>query len=507
MVTDHSIIPDAIIESLKSSEKNGVCIVANNISYTYEQLLNDVSKAEPWLQSMGINAQTKIVMAVPASYEFLIAFYALYRRGVTMALIDPQMGRKNYNALCKQFEPDTLVADSRIVLLNEHPVARWIIEQLNTFLPSVNYNSIKRIITTGKKLPILQKHFHLDKRRGYNSSPLRSHPSETTLLTYTSGTLGQPKGVEHTASSLVNSLAVVNTMLNKERDKRLATHLPHFMLIFTYFGGETHLWPENLSAKQRYHFIEKHRITTFFGPPSEILPLVNYAIELRIKLPSVLKHIILGSAPTHTSFLEKLSGVTEADITCIYGMTENLVASTANGKEKQGYKGIGDFVGRIVPGVKIKINDDHEILIQSPQLFRGYHLQEPRQGWHHTGDLGRVENNNLILIGRKKDMIIRKNKNIYPALYEPIITQIAGIDEAALVGIYDEKSHDEEVFLVVDSKENIDVVNLKKLLSHGPFQIDKDVLPDKIFQMPIPKTGRQLKVDKVKLKELLKARI
>lgn len=181
-------------------------------------------------------------------------------------------------------------------------------------------------------------------------------------------------------------------------------------------------------------------------------------------------------------------------------MTENLLVSVIDGKEKMNYSGEGDPVGIPVPGLDLKIAEDGEILLRSPQLYSRYFHQADRAAYHATGDLGYVdEKGNLFLKGRKKEMIIRGNTNIYPALYETTIKKIEGIDEAAMVGIYNEQKQDEEVYLAVEGKESLSEKAILEQLAYGTFQIDTEALPDKVVFMQIPRKGRQNKIDRAEI--------
>jgi len=288
-------------------------------------------------------------------------------------------------------------------------------------------------------------------------------------------------------------------LLKSDRPQVLATHLPHFMLIGACAGIEVRLWSSNDSAKRRIDFIRKNEVTTLFGPPAEYLLLIKYCKARKIKLPNTITHVLLGSAPVHKSFLERLIKYlpNDAKITCIYGMTENLVACTIDGREKVNYECQGDPLGKQVDGVKLKIAEDHEILIKSPQLFLRYFHKIHRSEWHATGDLGYIdENENLILTGRKKEMIIRRNFNLYPALYESTIKKIPGIEEAVIVGKYSNEMEDEEVFLVIESLGKMSSSKIRSQLEYGKYSIDREALPDYILFKEIPRTGRQQKIDR-----------
>ncbi len=159
-------------------------------------------------------------------------------------------------------------------------------------------------------------------------------------------------------------------------------------------------------------------------------------------------------------------------------------------------------MGTFVKSIEYKIENDGELHINGPQLFKHYLHLNSRADFHATGDLVMVQDGQLFLTGRKKNMLIRRNFNIYPELYEQTIMKIKGVNEAVMIGIYEEKVNDEKIILVVDG--NIEKQKLMRLLSNGEFSIDKEALPDDIVFMSIPHSGRQSKVNRNALLEKIK---
>jgi long-chain acyl-CoA synthetase len=111
-------------------------------------------------------------------------------------------------------------------------------------------------------------------------------------------------------------------------------------------------------------------------------------------------------------------------------------------------------VGKVLPGWAIKIVDDNdrelpanqpgEIIVSGPFMKGYYHNSQAtaevlKDGWLYTGDIGQLdENGYLFIVGRKKDMIIRKGQNIHPSDIEEVLSSHPKIAEAAVVGIPDE---------------------------------------------------------------------
>ncbi len=287
----------------------------------------------------------------------------------------------------------------------------------------------------------------------------------------------------------------------------MATHLPHYALLGINAGIKVYLWDNKMDAAAKIHFIIAKNITTLFGPPSDFVPLIDYLNSQAARFPACVKNIYLGSAPIYNSFLSRLVRLSDSlKITCMYGMTENLMVTVQDGREKLTDTTQGDLVGRPLPKVDISIADDGEICIQSDQIYSHYWQREKTQNIHNTGDMGKIDKlGRLVLLGRKKDMIIRGNFNIYPGLYEPTIHKIKGIREAVMIGIYNNEKADEEIVLVIDGEKKLDVHNVMKQLVAGPYSIDKEALPDKIIFMPLPHSGRQAKIDRKLLVNQLSA--
>jgi long-chain acyl-CoA synthetase len=123
-----------------------------------------------------------------------------------------------------------------------------------------------------------------------------------------------------------------------------------------------------------------------------------------------------------------------------YGMTETSTSASVNRPEPGRFR-FGS-VGQAQPGVEVKIADDGEVLIKGPNIFQGYYKNEEategalHDGWLHTGDLGRLDEDGFLYItGRKKDIIITAGgKNITPANLENGLKQNRWISQAVVVG-------------------------------------------------------------------------
>ena len=485
-------------------------LINGNEKIFQKDLLEQSEILAQQLIKKGVQENDRVVIVVAPGKEFLITIYALIMVGAIVAIIDPEMGRENYLAKLNQLQPKWAFVDSRLLLLQEHPILRFLNFRLKKNGPYFPFNKNIKVIATGPWMPLVQRHLRLKKlltnKRETESRIIKINDQREFLVTYTSGTVNTPKGVAHRLDALTLSIEKIMQLLGGGKGQCIATHLPHFMLIGINAGIPVHIWKHEKDAAYKLNFLKENKITTLFGPPNDFLNLMEECKKQGIKFPKSIQHIILGSAPIHAAFLKKLIPylIEDTKITCLYGMTEHLLVTTIDGRKKINYDCQGDVLGRAVEGVKIKIAEDGQIFIFSDQLFNRYLHLETRDVWHATGDIGYLDkNNHLILTGRKKDMIIRRNTNIYPGLYEPTINKIHGIKTAVIVGKYKEDLHDEKVFLVVEKEENISEINIMQQLEYGQYAIDKEALPDEIVFQKLPRKGRQDKIDRKAIVELL----
>lgn len=502
-----------LLDLLRQRDPSTTAIVDKSCKILVGELLLESERLAAGLQKCGLRKGDIVVLAAMPDAGFIKIVYAAMICGIRLAVIDPEMGRDNYREKLLQLKAPWAFVDSRLLLLQEHPLLRWLYfkwSKKGIYFPG---GTGINIIATGPWMPLFQRHVRLE------NLPVKTLTADTPdwpadtefLITYTSGTTAMPKGVVHSLGAITASVLQIADLIRGGKNRSIATHLPYFALIGLNAGVEAHLWDYKSTAAEKLRFIETHQISTLFSPPCDYLPLMEICEQQGTKLPDCLEHLFFGSAPVHRSFLERLIAVLpeHVHLTCLYGMTENLVVTSIDGREKaQLPTNGGDVLGRPAPGVQIQIAPDGEIMVQSPQLYIRYLHLEQRDAWHASGDLGHFdEAGRVVLTGRKKDMIIRRNFNLYPGLYEPTINRIPGVTECAFVGVYDEKRHDEVVALFVETHRPLTENALRKALESGVYSIDREAMPDLIVMQTLPRAGRQSKVDKNALRLQLTQKI
>ena len=194
--------------------------------------------------------------------------------------------------------------DARLLFLREHTLLRY--TYLRFFKRSFyfSFRNDAHVIASGRRLPLQKKYLQMHKLYQEPSHEVSfcDKGDHEFMVTYTSGTLAEPKGVVHSHSSLFKSLAKIKHVLSSANEVRIAAYLPHFLLFGICSGNPVFLYDRNKSPQWIIRFVEEERITTLFGPPSFYIPLINYCKDHQRQLPTSLQLMILGSAPVHPKF-------------------------------------------------------------------------------------------------------------------------------------------------------------------------------------------------------------
>jgi len=216
--------------------------------------------------------------------------------------------------------------------------------------------------------------------------------------------------------------------------------------------GSTVVIVPGLSLAGALATIEEKRATIFMGVPYIYRLMINMINKegLHNDLRSLRLCGSCGAPLAKKTIAEfvKLLGFPLIDF---YGLTEAGLHVTCPPVDGSGKTG---SVGKALPGWEVKIvsgdghylpvNAEGEIAVRGVPVTKGYYNRPSetsevlKDGWLHTGDIGKVDKDGYLFItGRKKDMIIRKGQNVYPADVEELLSQHPGIEEVAVVGIVD----------------------------------------------------------------------
>jgi long-chain acyl-CoA synthetase len=402
---------------------------------------------------LGLRRGGRVGIFLPNLPQFVMAFYAVLKAGGVVVATNPL-----YTPPEIEFQAGDSGMEIAFVLDSIYP-------RLKAVQPATG---IRTLILIGDGTCPQEGDRHID---DLLSGPSRlapdpgPDPADVALIQYSGGTTGTPKGVLASHRNLVaNTLQFKAWMVDLregEETALLAIPLYHVygmvcgMSLSVALAASMLLVPNPREIDALLAGIEAHRPTYFPAVPTLYNAINGHPRVQRgeVDLRSI-KACISGSAPLLKSTKETFERLTGGRICEGYGLSEAPTATHCN--PLRGVNKIGS-IGLPLPGVDCRIVDPEdgetgvapglpgELLIQSPQVMAGYHDQPDetalalRNGWLHTGDIARMdEDGYFFIVDRKKDLIKPGGFQVWPREVEQAIASHPAVLEVAVAGIPDD---------------------------------------------------------------------
>jgi fatty-acyl-CoA synthase len=350
-------------------------------------------------------------------------------------------------------------------------------------------------------------------------------PDDVTMIQYTSGTTGYPKGVMLTHRNLIGNARSMAEIMALTPDDSLCIPVPFFHCFGCVIGtmcctvsGATMAPVTAFNPEKVLETVDALKCTALHGVPTMFIA----ELEAMNGKTYDTSHLRTGVMAGSTCPVEVMKGVMEKmgaqELTIVYGQTESSPGITQT-RRKDSMQIRTETVGRALPNVEVKIVDTvtgetlptgetGELCSRGYHIMKGYYKMPDKteetidkDGWLHTGDLASMdENGNCTIQGRIKDTIIRGGENIYPREIEEFLYTHPAVQDVQVVGIPDEK-YGEEVAAFIQvrngktpSEEEIkefckDKISFHKIPRHIHF----------VDEFPSTASG---KIQKYKLREM-----
>ncbi len=436
-----------------------VAIVFEEKRYTFSQLNERVNKVSNVLLKLGVQKGDRVAMLQVNTNQCVEVYFGMAKIGAIYVPLNFRAKGNELTYILNSSEAGTLLIGERYVDL---------------------VNSIKPDLTSVKNFISLDS-----QREGilYYEDLIASSPAEevfteiddsdTTILMYTAGTTGFPKGVMLSHNSFaVYVLENVSPADPESVEKNILTvplyHVAGIQaMMAAIYGGRTLVMEQQFEAKEWMELVEAEKVNRAMMVPTMLKQLVDHPEFSKHDLSS-LKIITYGAAPMPLEVIrravEVLPGVgfinafgqteTASTITTL-SPEDHILTGTEADKEKK-LKRLSS-IGKPMSDVEMKIVNDEgnelptgevgEILARGPRVMSGYWKDKEKTektidkgGWVHTSDIGYVdEDGYFFLAGRATDMIIRAGENISPEEVEAVLHSHPKVDEAAVFGVPDEE--------------------------------------------------------------------
>lgn len=457
---------------------------------TYEELRNDVYALGTSLIKKGL-LNKKIAVIGKNSYKWAISYIAASIVGIVVP-IDKELHADDVINFMNVSEAECILGDNKNL--------KKIIEKMeslnnkNTIF--VDFDLDAQIDQKEQKDKFLSFEFQLENGRkiveegNIEFENIKVNPDELRILLFTSGTTGSAKGVSLSQRNICSNILSTYGIVKVRRSDLFFSVLP---LHHTYectigfllplYSGASICYCDGLryitSNMMEYHpsvilcvplLLEKmyqkimknlkkslpKKYTETDENPIDKLPFYLKAIvkrKLKNTLGGRLRVFIVGAAAVNPEIADTFDKLSLNSLQG-YGLTEcaPLVAGNTDFFKRN------DSAGLPIPNVEYKIDNPNEegvgeIIVKGPNVMLGYYKMPEetekvlKDGWFHTGDLGKIdENGYLFITGRCKSVIVTKNgKNIYPEEIEAYLNDSPLISEALVLGMH--KENDDETYV------------------------------------------------------------
>ncbi|MFN2271511.1 MAG: AMP-binding protein [Anaerolineae bacterium] len=409
---------------------------------TFRQMWEAVNRFAAYLLTLGINPGDRVVVVLPNSHEFFFAFYGVQRTGAIAVPVFPGLGPPHILSMAR------LCQAQAVVIPSSTPE-----EQLTAFRKQAASQSLA-VVTISES----------DSHSTTADFPQIS-PDDVAFIQYTSGSTGDPKGVQLSHQNLLTNAKQMIAGMEITTDDVFVSWLPVYhdmglilMTIVPFFlAVDLFLLPTSLRNIRSWVDTIQQRRGTFTAAPDFAYRLCVRHIRNPADYDITSLRVALNAAePVRAQTVAEFEGAfgLENVMTAGYGLAEATVGVSM--WPPQTPIKIGQWghvsVGPPFPEIDLQIVQDGrvlgpgeigEIMVSSPANSRGYYDNPEatqalfwQPGYIVTGDLGYVdEEGHLFIVARKKNTIIHAGRTLYPGEIQELVETLPAVRYSAAVGI------------------------------------------------------------------------
>jgi len=414
---------------------------------TFGQLAGGVQRVAAGLAARGFGKGDVLAIYSPNLPEYALAFYGTAAAGGAVTTINPLYTVDELAFQLQDAGARFLVTVPPFLDRAREAAARTGVDEVFVFGEAEGATPFASLLAAGGQPPAVE----IDPA------------NDLVALPYSSGTTGLPKGVMLTHRNLVANLCQFQDALATGTGERLIAVLPFFhiyglvvLMAAAVREGSTLVTMPRFDLEEFLRILQEHHVTRAYLVPPIVLALAKHPMVDKYDL-SALQVVVSGAAPLDAG----LQGAAASRVDCMvaqgWGLTETSPVLTTSVGAPLGPK--PGAVGVLLPNTALRVVDPAtgadvgrgetgELLARGPQVMKGY-LNAPQatadmldpDGWLHTGDLGRVDDDGYVyVVDRVKELIKYKGMQVAPAELEAVLLGHPAIADAAVVRSPDEEA-------------------------------------------------------------------
>lgn len=455
-----------------------VALIDGDVKITFSEFNQRVNRMANAILNLGLRKGDRVALLNHNGYQYIELYFACAKAGTPIVPLNFRSNGKELTYIINN-------SDAKLIFFGSNYLR--VVEEIKT-----QTSSVAGFISVDQKLSGFLFYDELISDSNPAEPDVEVEEDDIVVLGYTGGTTGLPKGVMTTHRNLISSCfnSVIDIGIRPGMIYLNAPPLFHAgdaMAMFAFaFMGATNVTLSAFNPEAVLKTIEQHQITHGLLVPAMILAILQYPRARDFNLKSM-ECVIYGTAPMPVDPLRRAMQLFQCNFLQVYGSTETFVPMSMLIPEDHVLEGTPEQIrrmssaGREVVGMEAKIVDDDdkevpigevgEVIVRGHNVMKGYWKlpeltsETLRNGWYHTGDLGKMDEGRYIyIVDRKKDMIISGGENIYPKEIEDVLFQHPEVAEATVVGIPDDNWGETIKALVI--KKTGSLVTEVDLLEH-----------------------------------------
>jgi fatty-acyl-CoA synthase len=489
--------------------------------YGYKDALKRSKQVAEALQGLGVQLGDRVGTLAWNTYRHFELYFGISGIGAVLHTLNPRLAPEHVAYIANHAEDKVIFVD-----LNLLPVVEGVWERLETVMHVVVMTDRAHMPAASKIPNLLCYEELIADQPGTLVWPDFDERTASSLC-YTSGTTGNPKGVLYShRSTMIHSMMMCSgPVLALNPDTTILPVVPMFhanawgLVYAGPFCGTKLVFPgPKLDGASLYELLDQEQVTLSAGVPTVWLALLDYCKQNGLKMSSV-KRTLIGGSAVPLAMIERFWTEHDIEVAQGWGMTEMSPLGTLT-RFNKGERDMPDAdrfaltakQGRPVFGCEMKIVDDAgndlpldgsvsgNMVVRGPWIVKGYMKGDGRNqfvedDWFHTGDVCKIEpDGSVVITDRSKDVIKSGGEWISSIDLENAAMGCPGVAEAAVIGVPHPK-WDERPLLVVVKRPDADVTR-QDLLDYLNGKIAKWWMPDDvqfIDAIPHGATGKILK--------------
>jgi long-chain acyl-CoA synthetase len=483
-----------VLTDTAAEHPDSIAIKLDDTELSYEFLDGGSAHVAGLLKSKGVEPGDRVGIMLPNVPYFPVIYYGILRAGAVVVPMNPLLKGREVEFYLTDPESKVLFAWHDFAEPAEKGAA-----DTDAELILVKPGEFEDIVGSAEAVT------EVAERDG----------DDTAVILYTSGTTGTPKGAELTHDNLLSNVeTILESLIEIQPDDVVLGALPFFhsfgqtcgLNSCMKAGGQLTLIPR-FDPDKALEIIQRDKVTIFEGVPTMYVGMLH-ADSADSADTSCLRLCVSGGSAMPGEVLRAFEEKFGCKILEGYGLSETSPVASFNHPDRE--RKVGS-IGTPIAGVEMRVVDDEgndveqgevgEIAIKGPNVMKGYWRKDDataetiKDGWFHTGDMAKVDDEGyFFIVDRKKELIIRGGYNVYPREVEEALYEHPAVQEAAVIGVPDDKMG-EEVGAAVVLKQGEDV-SAEELRDFVKEEVASYKYPRKIWfvdELPKGPTGKILK--------------